>query len=68
MRHLLLLPLMLGIASPAIADLGEAEMTEFQTRTFDVWIGFGNGVDRKNWNNSDLLPLLDFSTEHSYWE
>ena len=34
----------------------------------DVWIGFENGVDRKNWNNSDLLPLLDFSTDPSYWE
>ena len=34
----------------------------------DVWIGFENGVDSKNWNNSDLLPLVDFSTEGSYWE
>jgi len=25
-------------------------------------------VDRKNWNNSDLLPLLVFSTEHPFWE
>ncbi len=23
---------------------------------------------RKDWNNSDLLSSLDFSTEHPYWE
>ncbi|WP_269621769.1 hypothetical protein [Prochlorococcus marinus] len=39
MRHLLLAPLIIGLSSPALADLGEAELTEFQTRTFDVWCG-----------------------------
>jgi len=32
-----------------------------------VWIGYEYCVDRKNTKNSDLLPLLVFSTEDSYW-
>ena len=39
MRRLLLLPLLLGILSPALADLGEAESDATQQKVFDAWCG-----------------------------
>ena len=39
MKRLLLLPLLLGLYSPVLADLGEAESAINKMSTFNVWCG-----------------------------